>query len=110
MIRALIFVLAMIALHGCATLKGRVTQFHTLDSLPRSFVVVPTSEQVESLEFLSYAKLVGEHLIAHGWRHAEPETADVAIFLQYQIGQGRNVVFSYPIFGQVPTGSSTTTG
>ena len=110
MMRALIFVLVMLALQGCTTLEGRATQFHTLDALPRSFVVVPTSEQVESLEFLSYAKLVREHLIARAWRHAEPETADVAIFLQYQISQGRNVVFSYPVFGQVPTGSSTTTG
>lgn len=110
MIRVLIVVVAMLALHGCTTLEGRATQFHTLDSLPRSFVVVPTSEQVESLEFLSYAKLVREQLIARGWRPVEPETADVAIFLQYQISQGRNVVFSYPIFGQVPTGSSTTTG
>ena len=110
MIRALTLVLAMLALHGCKTLEGRATQFHTLDSLPRSFVVVPVADQVESLEFLSYAKLATDQLIARGWQRADPETADVAVFLQYQISQGRNVVFSYPIFGQVPTGSSTTTG
>ena len=100
----------MLALYGCKTLEGRATQFHTLDSLPRSFVVVPAADQVESLEFLSYSKLATEQLIARGWRRADPETADVAVFLQYQISQGRNVVFSYPIFGQVPTGSTTTTG
>lgn len=37
-------------------------------------------------------------------------SADVAVFLQYEISQGRQVAFSYPIFGSVPTGTSTTTG
>jgi len=32
------------------------------------------------------------------------------VFLQYEIGQGRQVTFSYPIMGQVATGGSTTTG
>jgi hypothetical protein len=110
MFRVITFILLIITLNGCTALKGRVTQFHTLDSLPRSFVVAPTLEQVESLEFKNYANLVKQELMGRGWRPAEPDSADVAIFLQYQISQGRNVVFSYPIFGQVPTGPSTTTG
>ena len=110
MIRILLFAIATLCLHGCKTLEGRLTQFHTLDYSPRSFVVVPTPAQVDSLEFLEYAKLVRTNLVSRGWRHSEPENADLAIFLQYQISQGRNIAFSYPIFGQVPTGSSTTTG
>jgi hypothetical protein len=49
-------------------------------------------------------------LATRGWREAPFAAADVALFLQYRISQGREVTFSYPILGRVPTGRSTTTG
>ena len=62
------------------------------------------------MEFRSYANLVSDQLVAHGWRQQSFNTADVAVFLQYQISQGREVAFSYPVFGPVPFGPATTTG
>jgi len=108
----LLVVLLGVGMDGCATasLEGRVTRFHALDLAAKSFALVPASNQQDSLEFRSYAAVVVDKLSAHGWHEAPLESADVAVFLQYEISQGRRVSFSYPIFGQVPTGTSTTTG
>lgn len=106
--RYLMLVLMGFVLAGCV--KGRVSQFHVLDSVPKSFIVIASNQEQESLEFRSYANLVSAQLINHGWHPATFDSADVAVFLQYQISQGHQVAFNYPIFGQVPTGSSTTFG
>lgn len=110
-LRALLLLVAAGLVGACALmLTGRVSSFHVLDATPRSFVLVPITDQQESLEFRTYAGMVRDQLIARGWKEAPLASADAAVFLQYQISQGRQVAFSYPIFGQVPTGSSTTTG
>jgi hypothetical protein len=110
--RCMAVVFTALILTACTTLslQGRVTRFHALEPAPKSYVVVPDDGQDGSLEFRTYAALLKERLTQHGWREATIEAADVAIFLQYQIGQGRDVTFSYPIFGSVPTGTATTTG
>ncbi len=87
-----------------------MSRFHVLPASPQSFVIIPDREQGDSLEFKSYANLVRQALQTRGWREGDMATADVAVFFQYSISQGRQVAFSYPIFGQVPTGTSTTTG
>lgn len=99
-------------LSGCGTppLKGSVSRFHVLPTSPQTFSIIPDKGQSDSLEFSSYANLVRQALQKRGWREADFATADVAVFFQYSISQGRQVAFSYPIFGQVPTGVSTTTG
>lgn len=99
-------------LTGCGTppLQGSVSRFHVLSGSPQTFVVVPDRGQGDSLEFRSYANLVRSALQTRGWREAPIATADTAVFFQYSISQGRQVAFSYPIFGQIPTGTSTTTG
>ena len=109
---ALITLLIASILSGCATmLSGRASQFHALDGTPRSFWIVPAKEQQGSLEFASYAKLLRSELVGKGWREAATfMEADVAVFMQYAISAGREVTFSYPVFGSVPTGTSTTTG
>lgn len=112
MLRLLITVFAILWLSSCAAppLRGNVTRFHVLDSSPHTFVVMPSEDQADSLEFRSYASLLSEQLASRGWQPTSFADADVAVFLQYQISQGQRVAFSYPIFGQVPTGSSTTSG
>jgi hypothetical protein len=113
-VRLFAVLLAVFPAFGCRgfgdQVVGRVTTFHVLDSTPRTFVIVPSTEQAESLEFQSYAKRVSDELVARGWRPTTFETANVAVFLQYQISSGQRVEFSYPVLGQVPTGTSTTTG
>ena len=97
---------------GCATpkLHGTVTRFHDLGGTPQSFVIVPDQEQSDSLEFKSYANLVRTAFQSHGWSESDFAKADVAVTFQYHISQGRRVEFTYPIFGQVPTGRSTSVG
>jgi len=96
---------------GCGTmLKGQVTQFHELSPGPKRFVLVLAQEQQGSLEFRSYAGLIRSELLSRGWQEVAGADADVAVFFQAQISQGRSVAFSYPILGTVPTGSSYTTG
>jgi len=108
----LLSVFSLFTLAGCGTppLQGSVSRFHVLSASPQTFVVIPERDQGESLEFRSYASLVRQALQARGWREGTMATADVAVYFQYNISQGRQVAFSYPIFGQVPTGTSTTTG
>lgn len=109
---AIVLVALLAGLIGCGTppLQGSVSRFHVLPGSPQTFVVIPDQDQADSLEFRSYANLVRQSLQARGWREATMANADVAVFFQYSISQGRQVAFSYPIFGQVPTGTSITTG
>jgi hypothetical protein len=105
------WVLATWLLSGCAvTLQGSATAFHSLDTSTRVFAIVPDKSQEGSLEFRTYGRQVSDQLTAHGWREGGFDEAQVAVFVQYGIGQGRDVAFSYPILGAVPTGNSTTTG
>lgn len=101
---------AVVLLAGCAMMvRSHVTRFHQLDASPKKYVLVPTTEQEGSLEHSSYASLVRTRLNALGWSETPFDEADVAVFVQYAIGAGRQVVFSYPIMGQVPTGNSNST-
>jgi hypothetical protein len=106
-----LFVL-VILVSGCAApfLKGEVTRFHILDAQPKTFAVIPDDGQEGSLEFRTYAALVSDQLRAHGWSEAPPQTADVAVFMRYEISRGYQGSRDYPIFGTVPTGNSTTYG
>lgn len=109
---ALVLIALLSLLTGCGTpsLQGAVSRFHVLPASPQTFVIVPDRDQADSLEFRSYANLVRQALQARGWKESTMPDADLAVFFQYSISQGRQIAFSYPIFGQVPTGTSTTTG
>lgn len=112
--RILVVLLTALLLAACGTtpprLEGTVTRFHNLPPGPTSFAIVPNPDQESSLEFRSYAGLVAQQLVSRGWQQTAFDSAQVAVFLQYQISQGRQVAFTYPILGSVPTGRSTTTG
>ena len=110
-----LIVLAAIAfmLAGCGTmLKARVTAFHNLSSIqsPRTFVVVPYDWQKGSLEFQTYEQQIVSELQSRGFQSAPLEQAEFVVFLAYAIDGGRNVAYSYPIFGQTGVSSSQTYG
>jgi hypothetical protein len=100
-------------LSGCATfVETKVSAFHELEQ-PLSgvtYALVPTKEQEGSLEFQSYAKIVKSELEKRGLTEAPFNQAKYAIFMFYGISDGKQVVSSYPIFGQTGTSSSYTTG
>ena len=110
--RNIVLVLLFVLLGGCATIETRVSAFHELEqSLSGvTYALVPTKEQEGSLEFQFYAKLVKSELGKRGMLEAPFDQAKYAIFMFYGIDDGKQVVSSYPIFGQTGTSSSYTTG
>lgn len=98
---------------GCASfIETKVSAFHELEpSLSGvTYSLVPSKEQEGSLEFQSYAKLVKFELEKRGMLEAPFNQAKYAIFMFYGIDNGKEVISSYPIFGQTGTKSSYTTG
>lgn len=75
-----------------------------------TYTLIPTKEQEGSLEFQSYAKLVMAELDKRGMIEAPLNQAKLAIFMSYGIDDGKQVISSYPIFGQTGSSSSYTTG
>jgi len=100
-------------LTSCASfVETKVSSFHELEQ-PLSgltYALVPSKEQEDSLEFQSYAKLVKSELEKRGMIATPFDKARYAIFMFYGIDDGKQVVSSYPIFGQTGTSSSHTTG
>jgi hypothetical protein len=111
--RNIVIALLFSLLSGCATfVETKVSAFHELEQ-PLSgatYALVPTKEQEASLEFQSYAKIVKSELEKRGLTEASFNQAKYAIFMFYGINDGKQVVSSYPIFGQTGTSSSYTTG
>lgn len=106
---ALLFAL----LTSCASfVETRVSSFHELKQ-PLSgltYALVPSKDQEISLEFQSYSKLVRSEPEKRGMVEAPFDKARYAIFMFYGIDDGKQIVSSYPIFGQTGTSSSHTTG
>lgn len=111
--RSIVFALLFALLSGCTTLiETKVSAFHELVQ-PLSgvtYALVPTKEQEGSLEFQSYAKIVKSELEKRGLTEAPFNQAKYAIFMFYGSSDGKQVISSYPIFGQTGTRSSYTTG
>ena len=86
--------LSLLLAAGCAaTVTTQVTPFHDLTgSLEgRRFVIVPTAEQQNSLEFGAYADLVRQALVGKGLVDAgnDPANADLGVSISYEvIGRG----------------------
>ena len=74
------------------------------------YTAIPFKDQQGSLEHKSYEQLMKEELAKRGFIEVPPEEADVIMFLSYGIDSGKEVVSSYPIFGQTGTSSSYTSG
>jgi hypothetical protein len=73
-------------------------------------VIAPLKDQEDSLEWKSYADRVKAQLVQKGFRDAPLEDADLVVFLNYGIDSGKQVISSYPIYGQTGVRSSYTTG
>lgn len=97
---------------GCVSIQTSVTAFHELpDSLAGvTFSIVPSKEQEGSLEFKNYANLVKSELKQQGMVEAPFNEAKYAIFMSYGIDNGRQIVLSYPVFGQTGSSYSYTSG
>lgn len=111
--RILVFVLLVVMLSGCGTfVETKVSAFHELQEplTGTTYILIPTKEQEGNLEFQTYAKLVMIELQKRGMTEAPFHQAKYAIFIFYGIDQGKQIVSSYPIFGQTGTSSSYTTG
>jgi len=110
--RNIVITLLLALLGGCVTVETRVSAFHELEqSLSEvTYALIPTKEQEGSLEFQSYAKLVKAELEKRGMIESPFDKAKYAIFMFYGIDDGKQVVSSYPIFGQTGTSRSYTTG
>lgn len=113
------FLLIAFTLAGCETLgeeeplrvESNVEVFHQLKpSSVVSYNVMPFKEQEGKLEYATYADKIREQLNAKGFVEAPSEKADVVVFIEYGIDDGKAVVSSYPIWGQTGVASSTTYG
>lgn len=111
--RRLLLIFVVVSFSGCGFfLSARVVSFHTFpsDQLGGTFVVVPVDSQKGSLEFKTYEDRIIAALHAKGFEPAPVEDAKYAVFLVYTIDSGRNVAYSFPIYGQPASTSATTSG
>lgn len=107
----LLFSLALLT--GCAGMvQSNVAVFHELPAVQTKikYAAIPFKDQQGSLEHKSYERLIKEELVKHGFVEVPAEEADVVMFFSYGIDSGKEVVSSYPIFGQTGTSSSYTSG
>ncbi len=88
LLATLLLPMALVA--GCATtVTTQVTPFHDLTgSLDgQRFVIVPTPEQQDSLEFGAYADLVRQALVGEGLVHAGDDraSADLGVSMAFEV-------------------------
>ena len=114
-------VLLALFLVGCATVDRPqfsvgVNSFARPGSeMRKSFILLPSDQarSAEDLEFLEFAAHVERALISRGYTKGDSfETADLAVFLAYGIGEPKDHSYTYtlPVWGQTGVASSTTTG
>lgn len=99
--------------NGCSSfIVSDVSVFHEIpESFPgTTYAVIPYKEQKNSLEHRNYELSVKRELSAKGFREVYAADADIVIFMTYGIDDGKQVVQSYPIFGQTGVSTSYTTG
>ena len=111
--RNLIIVMAATALCGCAAqVQTKVTAFHELDQplTGKTFIFIPTKEQEGSLEYRSYAKTVQSELEKRGMTLVPFNQATYGVFMFYGIDDGKEIISTYPIFGQTGTSGAYTSG
>lgn len=111
--RMLLGAFVALLVQGCAGMvETKVTAFHDMVQpiAGITYAIVPSKEQEGSLEFQAYSKLVKAELDKRGMAEAPFEQAKYAVFMLYGIDDGKQVVESYPIFGQTGTSGARTTG
>lgn len=97
---------------ACSTVRSHISVFHELDAgvAGTTYALVPFKEQEGSLEHKTYEQAVKQGLNAKGFKEVPLEQAKVVVFISYGIDTGKQVVTSYPIFGQTGVSSSQTYG
>jgi len=103
-----------VLLGGCTTtmVLSHVTVFHELSTAPQDvkYAFLRSPHQEGSLEHKAYEQMVREQLSKRGFLEVPVAQANVAVFLSYQIDDGKTVISSYPIFGQTGVAGSQTYG
>ncbi len=111
-----IYVLAVVCLvagaNAACMVNTSVTVFHEegFDPKGMSFCFIPSKEQLNSLEYKSYAGRISSYLQTNGMSEAEPNKADLLVYLTYEIDSGQQVVRSKPVYGQTGVSGSQTYG
>jgi hypothetical protein len=109
----------IILLAGCGSLMRYDVSIDSLQAPgsddKKSFILLPGNKAtpVDDLQFREYAAYIYRALISRGFVPAEStETAQLAIFLAYGIGDPQQHIYSYavPVWGQTGVSSSTTYG
>lgn len=109
-LKSLLPLLALV-LAACSTaITARVTVFHELAPLPQGakYAFIQSKAQQGSLEHKAYEDMVRQQLAKYGFREVAVKEADLAVFLSYEIDNGKEVISTYPIFGQTGVSSSYT--
>lgn len=78
--------------------KGDVTRFNKLPPANGASVnVMPADEaMIGSLEFGTYADMLGRHLESQGYQPAGGKPADLIAVVEYEIGDGREKLINRP--------------
>ena len=81
-----------------STFKSNVSRFHELPKPQGETVQIVPADPARSasLEFASYANIVGSYLGQQGYRPAGDGKADLIVELDYAVDDGKVVVKSYP--------------
>lgn len=111
--RYMVLVLIMVWFGGCARyVETKVSVFHELKSPVQSatYVLLPTSEQANNLEFQTYAKLVKAELEQYGLRESSRSDARYGVYLSYGIDGGREILSSMPVYGHTGVSGIYTSG
>ena len=83
---------------GCnSTFKSNVSRFHELPAPKGETVMIVPLDPAKntSLEFASYANMVGSYLARQGYSPAGTEDADLIVELDYSVDDGKVMVKSY---------------
>lgn len=80
------------------TFKSNVSRFHELPQPHGETVLIVPKDPAKntSLEFASYANMVGSYLGQQGYRPAGDGKADLIVELDYSVDDGKVMVRSYP--------------
>ena len=110
-----LWLLGLLVAAGGATayVRSDVSIFHELPPAAASalkYSAMPLKAQEGSLEHKFYEGLVKAELGKLGYVETPADAADVIVFLEYGIDDGKQVVSSYPIIAQVGGGTGFTSG
>lgn len=111
--RSIVFIFLLVLFGGCAKyVETNVSVFHEFNTPERSatYALIPSREQVENLEFQTYAKLIKAEMARYGFRESSKADARYGVYLSYGIDGGREVFSSVPVYGHTGISGIYTSG